>query len=64
MKKKTLIIARRKIGCADQLAKLGASMENDFAVFSCPPVGIVPFVEADCRGQYVNRLCPVSVSPV
>ena len=39
-------------------------MENDFVVFYCPPVGIVPFVEADCRGQYVNRLCPVSVSPV
>ena len=50
--------------CADQLAKLGASMENDFAVFPCPPVRIVPFVEADCRGQFVNRLCPVSVSPV
>ena len=40
--------------CADQLAKLGASMENDFVVFSSPPVGIFSFVEADCREQYVN----------
>ena len=50
--------------CADQLAKLGAPMEIDFVVFSSPPMGIFPFIEADCRGLYVNRLCPVSVSPV
>ncbi|KAK9994127.1 hypothetical protein SO802_023830 [Lithocarpus litseifolius] len=48
--------------CADHLAKLGCSMDVDFAVFSSPPVDIISFVEADWRGLYVNRLCPVAVS--
>ena len=43
--------------CADHLAKLGSSMGSDFAVFSCPPVDILPFYEADCHGVSVNRLC-------
>ena len=50
--------------CANQLAKLGASMETDFVVLSSPSMDIIPFVEADCRGQCINRLCPVSFSPV
>jgi len=46
---------------ADHLAKLGSSMESDFVVFSSPPVDIVSVVEADCRGLFVNRMCPVPV---
>ena len=43
--------------CADQLAKLGTSLEVDFAVFSCPPVDILSYFEADRHGQVVRRLC-------
>lgn len=43
--------------CADHLAKLGSSMGSDITVFSCPPVDIHPFYEANCRGLFVNRLC-------
>ena len=42
--------------CADQLAKLGSSMEIDFVVFSSP-VDIISVVESDCHGLYGNRLC-------
>ena len=49
---------------ADHLAKLGSSMESDFVVFSSPPVDIVSVVEADCRGLFVNRMCPVPVLSV
>ena len=50
--------------CADQLAKLGSSMDVDFVVLSCPLVDIISFVEVDCRGLYVNRLCPEPVFSV
>lgn len=44
--------------CADCLAKLGTSMDADFTIFSNPPVDVIPFVEAGCRGLFVHRLCP------
>nr|XP_023881759.1 uncharacterized protein LOC111994132 [Quercus suber] len=44
--------------CADFLAKLGASLEVDFNVFSSPPVDLLSLWEADARGLYCNRLCP------
>lgn len=47
--------------CADYLAKLGSSMDVDFAVFSSPPEDTLSIFEADCRGLYVNRLCPEPV---
>ena len=43
--------------CADHLAKLGSLMDVDFAIFSCPPVDILPIFEADCHGLFVRRLC-------
>lgn len=50
--------------CADHLAKLGSSLDVDFVVFSNPLVDILSLVEADCRGLYVNRLCPEVVFSV
>ena len=43
--------------CADRLAKLGPSMDVDFAIFSCPLVDILPIFEPDCHGLFVRRLC-------
>ena len=43
--------------CADHLAKLGSSMDVDFAIFSCPLVDILPIFETDCHGLFVRRLC-------
>lgn len=50
--------------CADHLAKRGSSLDVDFVVFSNPLVDILSLVEADCRGLYVNRLCPEVVFSV
>lgn len=43
--------------CADQLARLGSLQALDFTLFSCPPVDIMKFYEADSQGLFVNRLC-------
>ena len=50
-------IFREANRCADFLAKLGASCEDDFIVFSSPPVDLLCVLEADARGQFVSRLC-------
>lgn len=44
--------------CADFLAKLGASLDVDFNVFSCPPVDLFNLWEAHARGLFCNRMCP------
>ena len=51
-------IFREANRCADFLAKLGTSCEDDFIVFSNPLVDLVCVLEADANGQFVNRLCP------
>lgn len=43
---------------ADFLAKLGASLDVDFNVFSSPPMDLLDLWEADARGLFCNRLCP------
>ena len=45
----------------DFLAKLGSTMDVDFAVFSSPPVDALSIFEADCCGLYVNGLCSKSM---
>ena len=45
--------------CADFLAKLGTGLQNDFAIFSSPPVDLLSILEDDVCGFSVNRLCPV-----
>ena len=50
-------IYREANRCANFLAKLGASCEDDFIVFSSPPVDLLSVLEADARGQFVSRLC-------
>lgn len=47
--------------CADFLVRLGTLLENDFTVFSSPPVDLFPFLEDDANVVYVNKLCPVSL---
>ena len=44
--------------CANFLAKLGTSLENDFAMFSGPPMDLLTILEADVCGLAVNKLCP------
>ena len=44
---------------ADFLAKLGTGLQNDFAIFSSPPVDLLSILEDDVCGFSVNRLCPV-----
>ena len=53
-------IFREANRCADFLASLGTLLENDFIIFTSPPVDLIPFLEADANGVYINRLCPVS----
>ena len=45
--------------CADFLAKLGIGLQNDFAIFSSPPVDLLFILEDDVCGFSVNKLCPV-----
>ena len=42
--------------CADLLARIGLLLDNDFIVFSSPPVDLASVLEADANGVYVNRL--------
>ena len=39
--------------CKLYLASLGLSQSLNFAIHYCPPVDLVPFVEADCQGMYL-----------
>ena len=50
-------IFREANRCANYLAKLGTSCEDDFIVFSSPPVDLVCVLEANASGQFVNKLC-------
>ena len=50
--------------CADFLAKLGIGLQNDFAVFSSPPVDLLSILEDDVCGFSINRLCPVVLAAV
>ena len=45
--------------CADFLSKLGTGLENDFAIFSSPPMDLLAILEDDVCGFSINRLCPV-----
>ena len=54
---RTRHIFREANRCADFLAKLGTSCEDDFFVFSSPPVDLLCVLEADARGQFVSKLC-------
>ena len=44
--------------CVDFLAKLGASLDVDFNVFSSPPMDLFNLGEAHARGLFCNRMCP------
>ena len=57
-------IYREANRCNDFLARLCTLLENDFTVFTGPPVDLFPFLEADANGVNVNRLCPVSLFAV
>ena len=50
--------------CADLLAKIGTGLQNDFVIFSNPPVDLLSFLEDDVCGVFVNRLCPVLLAVV
>ena len=43
--------------CADLLARIGLLLDNDFIVFSSPPMDLASVLKADANGVYVNRLC-------
>ena len=43
--------------CVDLLARIGLLLDNDFIVFSSPPVDLASVLKADANGVYVNRLC-------
>lgn len=53
-------IYRKANKCADRLAKLGLHQSLDLVIHSSPPVDILASLEADCQGNFVTRLCPVS----
>ena len=57
-------IFREANRCADFLASLGTLLENDFIIFTSPPVDLIHFLEADANGVYINRLCLVSAVAV
>ena len=43
----------------DFLAKIGTGLQNDFAIFSSPPMDLLAILEDDVCGFSINRLCPV-----
>ena len=43
--------------CADFLAQLGTTLENDFSIFPSPPVDLLTILEADVCGLSINRFC-------
>ena len=49
---------------ADFLARIGLLLDNDFIMFSSPPVDLTSILEADANGLYVNRLCSKSLFAV
>ena len=49
---------------ADLLAKIGTGLQNDFVIFSNPPVDLLSILEDDVCGVSVNRLCPVVLAAV
>lgn len=57
-------IYREANKCADRLAKLGLHQSLDFVIHSSPSVDILASLEADCQGNFVSRLCPISCIPL
>ena len=47
--------------CADLMARLGANQEQEYMLFSSPPVDLAKTLEDDSSGVVFNRLCSVSV---
>ena len=45
--------------CADLMARLGANQEQDYMLFSSPPVDLAKTLEDDCLGVAFNRSCTV-----
>ena len=48
--------------CADKLSRLGLLQSVNFFPFSSPPVDLLPLIEADKRGLYMDRVGPVVAS--
>ncbi|XP_065617460.1 uncharacterized protein LOC136062392 [Quercus suber] len=47
--------------CADALARMGGFLDVDFTVFESPPVDISSFLDFDCNGLFLSRLCPATL---
>ena len=43
------------------MARLGANQEQEYMLFSSPPVDLAKTLEDDSSGVVFNRLCSVSV---
>jgi hypothetical protein len=43
--------------CADALAKMGTSLEQDFILYPLPPTHVIPLLDKDILGLFCNRLC-------
>ena len=39
------------------MARLGANQEQEYILFSSPPVDLAKTMEDDCTGVFFNRLC-------
>ena len=52
--------------CTDKLARIGLMQSIDFVSLSSPPVDLIPLIEVDKSGVYMNRagLVGASVSSV
>ena len=43
--------------CADALAKMGISQEQDFILYPLPPTHVMPLLDKDILGLFSNKLC-------
>ena len=43
--------------CTNLMARLGANQEQEYILFSSPPVDLAKTLEDDCIGVFFNRLC-------
>ena len=43
--------------CADALAKMRTSLEQDFILYPLPPTHVIPLLDKDILGLFCNRLC-------
>lgn len=46
---------RERNQCADFMAKLGASSNEDFTIYSAPPADLLPLIRNDAMGTYFPR---------